>query len=186
MAEFDNIPVLVDIIHEHDNPEDDAAIAEKKQRTLWDANGVAIEEAMTDEAANEETATDEAVTESVQADAAGSVPSGDEPVVAFYSDESADETPVEIDDLPDEAYAGRPDTEDSHDDLDTEAEVWHGEDNHHIPPATDATPAAQLRQIDIDALADKILRQLKPDLDNYLSERLRIALKSALDEKSHD
>jgi hypothetical protein len=183
----DNIPVLEDIIHEHDNLQPDAPVTNEKQKTLWDDDDFA-----------------ETPAAAATLDAYADEYTWDEPVVTFDDDgpagEMVDDTnafqneepvallrheePVETIDV----VEATTDDDDANVDVinaDPE-ESTYAESIHAAPLPVDDALSPRAEQIDIDELAQRILRRLIPDLEDYLSERIRDALETALDDKTHD
>ena len=119
MHDDDNIPVLEDVIPEHEIQPATEPAADLKQKTLWDDDGNA----------------------QAQTPAAAAEP-------ARYPAEPAPDEP--------------------------------GDD---VTPTAGDASSPPLEQIDIDTLAGRILYQLMPGLEDYLLDRIRSALKTALDDK---
>lgn len=182
----DNIPVLLDIIHEHDARPADEPEADQKQKTLWD-----------DE-------TDD-FDETPAASASPAEYTWDEPAAGFLNDEFSGELPDHADAMPidepaallrDEQAGDSIDTgadaaaeavDDSVDAIDAERDhAAYDEPVHGIPPALEDGSSSDAEQIDVDALAERILRRMIPDLEDYLREHIRSALQTALEDELRD
>lgn len=181
----DNIPVLEDVIPEYDSLPPDAQATNEKQKTLWDDDD--------DFAA----AASAVVTPETSADEI----TWDEPTVALENDDFAGELSDVTDELPTEESTALFRHDEHGDAIDvTEAAVYDDlaaieadtqentfdESRLDIPTHGDVAPSPQTGPVDIDELADRILRRLMPDLEDYLHDRIRTALETALNEKAHD
>jgi hypothetical protein len=175
----DNIPVLDDIIYEHDVLHSGAPATNEKQKALWDEDGDEFAEAPEAVATPGEYARDEPEITLDSADTAGEIPDDtdalptDEPVALLQHDEPVDTTNVT------EATA--------YDAIQIEPdETAYDFSNHATQPPVIDSPPPQAEQIDIDALAQQVLSRLMPDLEDYLFDRIRDALQTALDDKTLD
>ncbi len=182
----DNIPVLEDIIHEQDSLQPDAPETNEKQKSLWDDDDFA-----------------EAPAAVVTQDAYADKYTWNEPVVTFEDDGPAGqmvddtyafqkeepvalhrhEEPVDTFDVV-EATTDDDDANVNVIDADPE-ETTYDESIHAVPLPVDDALSPRTEQIDIDELAQQILRRLIPDLEDYLTERIRDALETALDDQTH-
>jgi hypothetical protein len=178
----DNIPVLEDIIYEHDD-QPGAPATNEKQKPLWDdeiEESAAAAEAV---ATPDEYARDEPDFTSDSVDSVGEIPADsdtlsiDEPVALLRYDEPGDPGNVAVA----TAFDDADDVIQPYPDAATDDVSFHA-----APAPVVDSPPPQAGQIDIDELADRILRQLIPDLEDYLLDRIRHALESALDNKTHD
>ena len=183
----DNIPVLEDIIYEHDILRKDTPSTNEKQKALWDDDADEFAEepeavAAQDEYANEYpcsepvVAFDDEAVSGERLDDANALPGG-EPVALLRDDESNDIIDVieAADDVENLAFF----------EADPQATRC-DESITTVPPPVDDAPSRRSEQIDIDALAQRVLYRLMPDLEDYLLDRVRDALKSALDDKTRD
>jgi hypothetical protein len=184
----DNIPVLEDIIYEHDILRKDTPSTNEKQKALWDDNADEFAEqpeavAAQDEYANEYpwsgpvVAFDDEALSGEMLDDTNVLP-GEEPVALFHDDESGDAI---------EAVEAVSDDVDNFEvfEADPQATI-HDESISAVPLPVDDAPSSRGEQIDIDALAQRVLYRIMPDLEDYLHDRIRDALKSALDDKTRD
>jgi hypothetical protein len=198
----DNIPVLEDVIHEYDQPGPDSAATHEKQKSLWDDEADEFAEAT-------EAAWEDEDDEFTEAPAAVAMPdeypwdeyARDEPVAALDLNDAA----VEVSDVT-LALPGRETTAllsdvepgDTNNIADESAfenvdviesnleQSGYDEAADTVPPPADDAPSTRTGQIDIDELAQQILRRLMPDLEDYLLDRIRGALETALDDKARD
>lgn len=193
----DNIPVLEDIIQEHELLDPETPATNKKQKGLWDENGETTVATVTNEVPPDEyVQRDIAETDITKID----FEPPEEPVYA-RDDVSTGEIFIEPGDRTARESAALPGTGASSDiqgianeaaDSGFESPETGQDDDSSVmadqiaSPDADETPHPPAGQIDIDLLADTILRQMLPDLEDYLLERIRSGLEQALDTKTRD
>jgi hypothetical protein len=175
----DNIPVLEDIIHEHENLQPDAPATNEKQKTLWDDADIAETHAAV---ATPDEFTDEYT--------------WDEPVVEFDDDAPAGEMVDDSNAFQNEEPVSLLRHDEPVDTIgimeDTAEDGFDGIETYMDDPAVDAlelpadNASSLAEEIDIERLSERILLQLIPDLEDYLHDRIRHALETALKDRHRD
>jgi len=178
----DNIPVLDDVIHEYELLQPDETATDQKQKTLWDDDSDEIAEAPAAFAAPEEPARTEADAAPGSDDAAAETADHTDAIAAGEAAALLrDHAPGNITGI---AYVA---ADAGYDDIPAgpdEAAYDEFVDTATPPADSETLPVAE--HIDIDELADRILLQLMPGLEDYLLDRIRSALQTALVRKPRD